>query len=108
MKGPALIIFLLLLSGCVTEYIEEPPYSRSHGRTVRQPNYYNPEVLEIGMSQDDVNAKWGIPSQIVKSATESQTFEQWEYCNSYSPGSGICEEYKYLYFDNGKLTGWKE
>jgi|GEM_PF-6764022 len=103
------IISLFLLSGCVTEYYtEEDPFLKSKPSGTSYKNRYDTGALQIGMTEKDISQGWGLPSQITKAVTESESFEQWEYCDSYSAVSGICESYKYLYFENGKLTGWSE
>ncbi|MGD9015025.1 MAG: hypothetical protein PVI33_03270 [Candidatus Omnitrophota bacterium] len=103
------IISLLLLSGCVTEYyVEESPF---YGRQPSNINYsgrYDTGVLEIGLTEKQINEKWGFPSQIVRAISKSESIEEWEYCDSYSASTGTCESYKYLYFKNGRLSGWKE
>jgi hypothetical protein len=107
--GLITIISLFLLSGCVTEYYtEENPFLRSKPHGISYKNRYDTGVLQIGMTEKDIKQRWGLPSQITKAVTEYESFEQWEYCDSYSAGSGTCESYKYLYFGNGKLNGWSE
>jgi len=104
------VFMLVFFCGCVTEYIEEVP-NYNINRTLKPgstTSHYDTSGLEIGMTKEDIKGKWGLPTQIAVSATDSQSYEQWEYCNSYSSKTGDCESFKYLYFDNEKLTSWKE
>ena len=103
------LILVILAGGCITEYYEEEgPYYRSQPQRIYYSSHYDTGILQIGMTEQDITGTWGLPSQITKTAAGTETSEQWEYCDSYSPQSGTCEQFKYLYFDNGKLTGWKE
>lgn len=51
--------------------------------------------VKIGMSKSQVinQSNWGEPKYINRTVTKHGTHEQWVY-----------SEYRYLYFDNGRLT----
>ena len=51
--------------------------------------------VKIGMSKSQVinQSNWGEPKYINRTITKHRTHEQWVY-----------SEYRYLYFDNGRLT----
>ncbi|TCK05878.1 DUF4124 domain-containing protein [Marinobacterium mangrovicola] len=54
--------------------------------------------IAIGMTEDQAIKAWGRPCDINRSLNSSGTREQWVYCvGEY--------ERKYLYFDNGILSG---
>ena len=51
--------------------------------------------VKIGMSKSQVinQSNWGEPKYVNRTVTKHGTHEQWAY-----------SEYRYLYFDNGRLT----
>lgn len=53
--------------------------------------------LVIGMTSDAALASWGEPRRINRTTTASGRFEQWVY------GTRL-----FLYFTDGKLTGWQD
>lgn len=52
------------------------------------------EKIQIGMNTELVKLAWGLPKEINHSANKYSTYEQWVYYSSY------------VYFENGKCTGW--
>jgi len=65
----------------------------------------------IGMTGEQVRASRGRPYKINKTTTASKIHEQWiMHPSGYKPGSFEADkdkEYGYIYFDNGKVTGWQ-
>lgn len=58
----------------------------------------NKSEPKIGMTKDEVlNSKWGDPEDINKITTKYGTSEQWVY-----------PDYKYIYFEDGKVTAIQE
>ena len=53
----------------------------------------------LGMNTEQVIASWGKPIEINRTVTRFINHEQWVY--SYY-------DEQYLYFENGKLTGWQD
>lgn len=60
--------------------------------------------IVIGMNQEEIKASWGTPLKINRSVFSWGIHEQWVY---YIIGErGI--QNAYLYFEDGKLTGWQD
>jgi len=57
-------------------------------------------TIQQGMTKEQVRAARGEPNDINRTVTEYGTREQWVYGSSPSGR-------KYLYFKDGKLTGWQ-
>lgn len=53
--------------------------------------------IQIGMTEEMVLDSWGVPDDINRTVGSWGVHEQWVY------GLG-----QYLYFENGKLTGWQD
>ncbi len=84
-----LIVFAILLSGCISA-----PSTRG-----------DVSKLEIGMRQEQVIEVWGQPNDINRTVTKSAIHEQWVYgCRGASPTQIV---WVYLYFDNYILTAWQ-
>jgi hypothetical protein len=99
----AALLAILLSVGCVTmsqhrqEYLDAHPdldkYTRTqieHGRISR------------GRTREQVMASWGPPVDINKSVGSWGVHEQWVY------GLAPYTEPRYVYFKNGKCTGWQK
>jgi hypothetical protein len=63
----------------------------------------------IGMTRGQVTASRGSPYKINKTTSASEVYEQWIMYTSSGPdhGSRKDKEYGYIYFKNGKVTGWQ-
>lgn len=63
----------------------------------------------IGMVRGEVIASRGSPYKINKTKSASGVYEQWVMYPSPGPihSSGKDKEYGYIYFKNGKVTGWQ-
>lgn len=57
--------------------------------------------IMLGMTKEQVIMAWGEPDDINKTVTTKGTREQWVY------GDWSHSKPKFLYFDNGILTGWQ-
>ncbi len=57
----------------------------------------------IGMTAEQCEASLGKPYKVHRTGTAGGTAEQWVYANriNYRP-------YLYVYFEEGKLTGWQD
>jgi len=63
----------------------------------------------IGMTRGQVTASRGSPYKINKTTSASEVYEQWIMYTSSGAnhGSRKDKEYGYIYFKNGKVTGWQ-
>ena len=65
------------------------------GKKIRLAELAKKPDVKIGMSKSQVinQSNWGEPKYVNRTVTKHGTHEQWVY-----------SEYRYLYFDNGRLT----
>jgi len=62
--------------------------------------------IELGLTRGEVVALWGVPNKINNSVGAYGTHEQWVY--RLNTESIERKESRYLYFENGILTGYQD
>ncbi|KKK47580.1 hypothetical protein LCGC14_3153780 [marine sediment metagenome] len=96
-----IVVFLLL--GC-TNVFDQPrrlDYIQAHPELSDQlkEDIYG-GIIRRGMTTEEVIASWSRPRDINRSVGSWGVHQQWIY--------GDIGYRKYLYFENGKLTGWQD
>lgn len=115
MKVKGALIIMMLVPMIISRYATAD--DQSHQSYVKRPaneQQSRESVLDdspfvIGMTKEQVKAILGRPYDIIRSTGSSGVGEQWVY-KVYDPkGYPTCSfvPTKYLYFENGKLTGWQ-
>lgn len=65
---------------------------------------YHSDALYVGMTKDAVKEFVGPPGEIIITGTNSKVSEEWKYFDNLEQ----TEVGLYVYFENGKVTSWKE
>lgn len=83
-------------------------YLKNHPSISQEMRYaINNGNLLIGMDQEQVIASRGNPLRINKTTTQYGVNEQWIMYDTVPSWDLKAKEYKYIYFENGKLIGWQ-
>lgn len=105
-----LFVTLALLMSCATPLTWEQKRSML---STAYPTWSDEEIRDIlnriiwtGMTKEQAVLSWGRPSSINSSGGIYGSYEQWVYKKYY--GRMLGSTYKYLYFENGKLTSWQQ
>jgi hypothetical protein len=115
MKVKSALIFMMLVTTIISGYVTAD--EQSHQSYVKRPEHeqrtqesiLNDSLFVIGMTKEQVKTTLGTPYDIIRSSGSWGVREQWIY-KVYDPkGYPTCSfvPTKYLYFENGKLTGWQ-
>jgi hypothetical protein len=114
-------ITLMFLLGCETMSFRPVSGSIWENKERRRQNYvdFYPETpleikqyilegkIQIGMTQEQVEASWGYPNEVSSCSGRRGSVECWQYGRG-SFGRYIKSTVRFLYFDDGVLTGWHE
>ena len=69
---------------------------------------YSPpaETISYGMAMDEVTGVWGEPSQVDSAGDSRDGNQRWTYYSGLSSRYGLGSK-RIVYFENGKVAGWK-
>ena len=79
-------------------------------------NKFSPDIKEaiahsdiiVGMNKDAVVNSWGEPKEVEVAGGETYGNERWRYDEYVSSSGGFQQERHYVYFENGRVVGWKK
>lgn len=112
-KSASIVMMLVIMSisGCATTAQHHQSYVDTHSELEHhtQKATLNDKIF-LYMTREQVRVSLGRPYEINRSVSSVGEREQWIY-KAYNPkGYPTCSfvPTHYLYFENGKLTGWQE
>jgi hypothetical protein len=65
------------------------------------------ETISYGMAMEEVEAVWGEPSAVDSAGDSRDGNQRWTYYSGLSSRYGLGSK-RIVYFENGKVAGWKK